>query len=160
MKPLVSMAVSSFFALWMVQTGFAQGGLRDLPPGKWWINKRLIAELKLSRDQQVRIEGLWMQNRRNLIDQKAELEERQLDLADLLAPGTIDESKAMKAFDSLQEARLAIERATFLMRLQIKNLLSPEQQQRLETISERLRQQRAKGTDVLGAGRSPVPAKK
>ncbi len=101
-----------------------------------------------------------MQNRRNLIDQKAELERRQLDLAALLAPGTIDESTALKAFDSLQEARLAIERATFLMRLQIKNLLSPEQQQRLETISERLWQQRAKGTDVLGAGRSPAPAKK
>ncbi len=56
MKPFVSVAVSGFFALWMVQTGFAQGGLKDLPPGKWWINKRLIAELKLSRDQQVRIE--------------------------------------------------------------------------------------------------------
>jgi len=124
---------------------WAQGGLKEMPPGKWWNNRRLITALKLSPDQQSRIDALWTQHRRGLIDRKAELEKRQLDLADLLGKDSIDEDAALKAFDRVQEARVALERATFIMRIQIKNLLSPEQQQRLESFSGTLRQQRGKG---------------
>jgi len=123
---------------------FAQGGWRDLPPGKWWANKRFVLQLRLSQDQQSRIESLWLQNRRNLVVWKSELEKRQLEFTDLLGRDPVDEAAALRAFDQFQEARLNIERATFLMRLQVKNLLSPQQQQKLESMSDVWRRQAAR----------------
>jgi len=147
-------------AVFTVDGVFAQGGLKDMPPGKWWTNKRVIAQIRLSQDQQSKIEALWTLNRNSLIDQKAELEKRQLDLSELVARDSIDEGAALKAFDRVQEARLSLERSTFLMRIQIKNLLSPEQQQKLETIAELLRQQKAKGNDPAGTAPAKPPSKK
>ena len=146
-------------AVLTAEGAFAQGGWRDLPPGKWWVNKRFILQLGLSQDQQARIESLWLQNRRNLVAWKSELEKRQLEFADLLGMGSVDETAALRAFDRFQEARLNVERATFLMRLQVKNLLSPEQQQKLEAISQVLRRQAAGEGDAALTG-APAPGGK
>ena len=158
MKTAIRISVIAALALATVQAVFAQGGLKDLPPGKWWVNKRLIAELRLSAEQQARIDTLWMQNRRQLIDQRAELEKRQLDLTVLLEQSTVDEAAALKAFDLVQETRSGIERATFQMRLQIKNILSAEQQLLLERIAGRLRLQRARGAEPLPGTPPALPA--
>jgi Spy/CpxP family protein refolding chaperone len=148
------------FAVFAAEGAFAQGGWRDMPPGKWWANKRFILQLRLSPDQQSRIESLWMQNRRNLMEWKSELEKRQLVFMGLLGKYSVDEATALRAFDRIQEARLNIERATFLMRIQIKNLLAPEQQQKLEAMSEVLRQQAARGVDAAPADSGPPAGKK
>ena len=50
----------------------------------------------------------------------------------------------MKLLDEVQQLRTSLERNTFLMRVQIKNLLTPEQQRKTEEVAERLRQQKAK----------------
>jgi Spy/CpxP family protein refolding chaperone len=123
----------------------AQLGWRDLPPGKWWVNRRVILQLRLNPDQQSRIESLWLQNRRNLMEWKSELEKRQQEFTSLLGKDIVDETAALRAFDRLQEARLSVERATFLMRIQIKNSLTPAQQQKLETMSAALRPLAARG---------------
>jgi Spy/CpxP family protein refolding chaperone len=147
-------------SLTIVQAAAAQGGLKDLPPGKWWANKRVIAQLKLTSEQQSKIDALWVQNRRGLIDQKAELERCQLDLTELAGKELIDEALALRAFDRWQEAKHAIERSTFLMRVQIKNALSAEQQQQLETISVMLREQRARAGNASPATQAVPSAKK
>ena len=147
-------------AVFAAEGAFAQGGWRDMPPGKWWANKRFILQLRLSPDQQSRIESLWVQNRKNLMEWKSELEKRQLEFTGLLGKNSVDEATALRAFDRIQEARLNIERATFLMRIQIKNLLAPEQQQKLEAISELLRRQAARGVDAAPADSGPPAGKK
>ena len=145
MRKPISCVWIGLLAIFMIEGAFAQGGWRDLPPGKWWTNKRFILQLRISPDQQSRIDSLWMQNRKNLMGWKAELEKRQVEFTDLLGGDSIDEAAALRAFDRFQEAKLNIERATFLMRIQIKNLLSMEQQQTLEALSEVLRRQAARG---------------
>jgi Spy/CpxP family protein refolding chaperone len=147
MRILIRFGFIALGSLFAVHGAFAQAPLKDFPPGKWWTNKRVIQELKLSPEQQTKIETLWTQSRKTLIDQKAELEKRQLDLSELLARDTIDEAAALKVFEEVQQARLGLERSTFLMRIQIKNLLAPEQQQKIETIAERLRQQKARSNE-------------
>ena len=146
--------------LFFAQFAFAQAALKEMPPGKWWTNKRVIAELRLGRDQQARIDSIWTQNRRALIDRKAELDRCQIDLEEILSKDSIDETAALRAFDQLLEARNTLERSTFQMRIQIKNQLSPEQQQKLETISEFLRPLRKKGDTVTPATPPVLPAKK
>ena len=159
MRMPISCVWIGLLAVFVAEGAFAQGGWRDLPPGKWWVNKRFILQLRLSQDQQSRIESLWLQNRRNLVAWKSELEKRQMEFMDLLGKGSVDEAAALRAFDRLQEARLNIERATFLMRVQVKNLLSPEQQQKLEAVSEVLRRQAAGEVDAAQTG-APAPGGK
>jgi len=109
------------------------------PAGKWWKNPEVARQLDLSPDQQDRIEKIWVQHRRELIDRKAELDKRQLELADLLSRSSVDESAALELFDRVQQSRMAIEKTTFAMRIRIKNTLTREQQQRLEQASTRFR---------------------
>ena len=108
-----------------------QGNLPGFPPGKWWKNRK--------------IESVWLENRRRLIDLKAEWDKRQLDLGDALSQATVDEAAALKAFEAVQTARAALEKTTFAMRIRTKNLLSAEQQQKLEEIAERARREKQAG---------------
>jgi RNA polymerase sigma-70 factor (ECF subfamily) len=128
-------------AIAMNCTEGAEISAQDLkePPGKWWKDGRIIEQIKLTPDQQDRIESIFRKNRRNLTDQKAELDRRRLDLDDLLSMPNVSKSAALTIFEELQSARQGIERSTFLMRIQIRNLLFQEQQKKLEDIAARLR---------------------
>jgi Spy/CpxP family protein refolding chaperone len=133
---------------WLIAAGTpvqaqAQQGFRELPPGKWWKQPLVIRELGLTGDQQARIEALWIQNRRVLIDLKTELDRRHIDLSALLAQPQADEDAVLKAYDRMAAARAEIDRAGFLMRLRIKSILLPEQQRRFEELSASLRRGRA-----------------
>jgi len=119
-----------------------QMNLPGFPPGKWWKERAAVEELHLTAEQQGKIESIWMENRRRLIDLKADLDRKQLDLSDVLGQSTVDEPAAVKAFEAVQLARLAIEKTTFSMRVRTKNVLSAEQQQKLEEIAERARRER------------------
>jgi len=116
----------------------AQQELKE-PPGKWWKNRQVITQLNLTRAQQDRIEDLWTQNRRILIDKKAELDKRTLDLSEILSRELAEEAAALKAYERIQAAKAEGEKEVFLMRIRIKNLLSQQQQLRLEEVANRLR---------------------
>lgn len=131
--------------VFLADGAYAQGLLKDFPQGKWWTNKRIINQLNLSPDQQTKIESMWLQSRRPLIDQQAELQKRQLDLEELVNKETIDETAALEALDRVEKARASLEYSTLQMRIRIKNALSADQQQKLQTIAGMLRQQRARG---------------
>ena len=145
MKVPINWVWAGLLAILLVQGAYAQVGLKEMPSGKWWVDRRVIQELKLSPDQQAKIEAIWRGNQRTLIDQRAGFQKRQLDLDDLLAKDSVDEEAALKAFDGVAAARRNLERTTFLMRLQIKNLLAAEQQQKLEMIARRLRVEKVRG---------------
>jgi Spy/CpxP family protein refolding chaperone len=113
----------------------------------------VIQQLQLSPEQQQKIDSIWMNDRKELIDQKAEFDKSQLDLSELISKDTVDEQAALAAFDKMQAARRQLERETFLMRIRIKNVLTPQQQQKLEQISDFLRRNR----NAAPATARPVP---
>jgi Spy/CpxP family protein refolding chaperone len=155
MRKFVWMLGMGFLFVCAATDAFSQVGLKDIPLGKWWVKRQIIRELILTVDQQNRIEALWTQRAKSLMGQQAELQKRQQALADLLARDTIDVQASLKTFDDVQQIKTSLERNTFLMRIQIKNLLTPEQQQKLESIAERLRLQKGKDGEE-----SPAPAVK
>lgn len=152
-KSICLTCVGLFIAL-AAETVFAQAGLRDVLPGKWWTKRPIIKELNLSADQQSRIEACWAQRNKVLVGQQEELRKRQQELAEMVDKDVIDEAAAMKLLEEVQQLRASLERNTFLMRIQIKNLLTPEQQRKTLEIVERLRQQKAK-EDAAAAGSTP-----
>jgi Spy/CpxP family protein refolding chaperone len=136
MKKLLIAALLVFGMSW--PQARAQQELKE-PPGKWWKNRQVINQLNLTTDQQSQIEYLWTQNRRILIDKKAELDKRNLDLSEILSQAVAEETAALKAYEQVQAAKAEVEREVFLMRIRIKNLLSLQQQSRLEEVANRLR---------------------
>ncbi len=141
---------------------FAQAGLRDILPGKWWTRRPIVKELNLSMDQQSKIEACWEQRNKVLRGQQEELRQRQQELAELVAKDVIEEAAAMKLLEEVQQLRASLERNTFLMRIQIKNLLTPEQQRKTIELAERVRQQKAREDAAAAAGPMPqnIQAKK
>ena len=152
-KSICLICVGLFIAL-SAEAVFAQAGLRDVLPGKWWTKRPIIKELNLSVDQQSRIEACWAQRNKVLMGQQEELRKRQQELAELVSKDVIDEAAAMKLLEEVQQLRSSLERNTFLMRIQIKNLLTPEQQRKTLEIVERLRQQKSK-EDAAAEGSTP-----
>lgn len=136
MKKLLITALLVFGMGW--PQARAQQELKE-PPGKWWKNRPIITQLGLTRPQQDRIEDLWTQNRRILIDKKAELDRRTLDLSEILSGEIAEEAAALRAHERVQAAKAEVEKEVFLMRIRIKNLLSQQQQRRLEEVANRLR---------------------
>ncbi len=144
MRKSVCLTCVGLFIVIAVEGVFAQAGLKDTLPGKWWTKRPIIKELNLSVDQLSKIEACWQQRNKVLMGQQEILRKRQQELAELVAKESIDETAAMKLLDEVQQLRANLERNTFLMRIQIKNLLTPDQQRKTEEIAERLRLQKAK----------------
>jgi Spy/CpxP family protein refolding chaperone len=125
----------------------------DTPEGKWWKNPRVAAELGLSPDQSVEIEKIFVRTRPKLIDLRAELEKKQLDLQVAMDDKTADRSAVEKKIESVEIARAALQKTRALMLLDMKQVLKPDQwehlvqkqQERREHMQERRRRLQEEG---------------
>jgi Spy/CpxP family protein refolding chaperone len=119
----------------------------DTPDGKWWKNPHVAAELGLSPDQSVEIEKIFVRTRPKLIDLRADLEKKQLDLQVAMDDKTADRSAVEKKIESVEIARAALQKTRALMILDMKQVLKPDQwehlvqkqQERREQMQERRR---------------------
>jgi Spy/CpxP family protein refolding chaperone len=103
----------------------------DMPDGKWWKNPRVTAELGLSQDQSTEIEKVFVRTRPKLIDLRADLEKKQLDLQVAMEDKTADRSAVEKKIESVENARAALQKTRALMLLDMKQVLKPDQWERL-----------------------------
>ena len=110
----------------------------ELPEGKWWKRPRLAAEINLTDDQAREIESIFSRTRPQLIDRKAELEKRQGELQDALE-GNADRKTISAKVEAVENARAGLQKARILMVLDMKQVLKPEQWDRLVRMREQLR---------------------
>ena len=103
----------------------------DTPEGKWWKNPHVAVELGLSPDQSVEIEKIFVRTRPKLIDLRADLEKKQLDLQVAMDDKTADRSAIEKKIESVENARAALQKTRALMILDMKQVLKPDQWERL-----------------------------
>ena len=113
----------------------------ELPEGKWWKRPRLAAEINLTDDQAREIESIFSRTRPQLIDRKAELEKRQGELQDALE-GNADRKTISAKVEAVENARAGLQKARILMVLDMKQVLKPEQWDRLVRMREQLRERR------------------
>jgi Spy/CpxP family protein refolding chaperone len=110
-------------------------------PVKWWNTPRVIKELNLNPQQVQRIERIWVENRKNLIDLRAEHDKLQLDLEELVGKPAVEEAALRATVDQLYRAKADIEKATLMMRIKIRDVLTPEQQEKSRALFEQFRQE-------------------
>jgi Spy/CpxP family protein refolding chaperone len=124
-----------------------------MPDGKWWKNPGVAAELGLSQDQSTEIEKVFVRSRPKLIDLKADLEKKQFDLQVAMDDKTADRSAVEKKIEAVEIARAALQKTRALMILDMKQVLKPDQwerlvqkqQERRERMQERRRMMQEEG---------------
>ena len=142
----------------------------ELPDGKWWKRPRLAQEIGLTPDQQQQIEKIFVRSRTKLIDLRADLEKKQLGLQELMEDRGADRRDVEKKIESVENARAELQKARALMILDMKQVLKPEQWERLlrrrDEIIERRQEFRERLRDRLEApnpnrpGAGPQPERR
>jgi protein CpxP len=100
--------------------------------GKWWHNPKVVAELKLTDDQQKAMDGILLQHRETLIDLRAGLERAELGLEPLMGQDQPDETKILAQIDTVAQARAELEKANARFLLALRAKLAPEQWKQLQ----------------------------
>jgi len=115
----------------------------DLPPGKWWEDQRLVSRIGLTEEQQVRIREIVYQHARRMIDLKADVDKAGLDLVGTVDQKDFDPAPVRAAYADFQNARQKLENERFEMLLEVRQVLTYEQWQKIEDIKRRLQQMRS-----------------
>lgn len=165
MKPRVVLLAAACAAL---AGAPAAAQMPETPPGKWWKRPRVVQMLKLSPEQQERLEEIFARNRRAFVDLKAEVEKHQIDLEELVTKKDSDPKKVAAAVDALEASRMKLRKATTMMFLDQKAVLTPEQwsmilERRDDWRRERMEERRRGETERRGGmpppGPPPAPAR-
>jgi len=109
--------------------------------GKWWKNPSVAADLNLTQDQAEEIEKIFVKSRPKLIDLKADLEKKQLDLQVAMDDHGADRAAVEKKIEAVETARSALQKTRALMLLDMKQVLKPAQWDKLVQKQQERRQQ-------------------
>ncbi len=114
----------------------------DLPPGRWWEDQRVVDHVGITEEQQAQIREVVYERARHMIDLKATVEKAGLDLRASVDQQEFDPAPVRDAFARFQTARHKLENERFEMLLEVRQLLSYEQWQKIEEIKRRVQQNR------------------
>jgi Spy/CpxP family protein refolding chaperone len=114
----------------------------EMPEGKWWKRPRIAAEIDLSSRQEEQIESIFTKARPQLIDLKANLQKKQGELEDVLSETNADRARVAARIESVENARAELQKARILMLLDMKQVLRPEQWDRLVRMHQEMRRER------------------
>ena len=144
------------FALLLATLAAPAWGGADLPDGKWWKRPRLAEEIGLTPEQQNQIEHIFIKSRTRLIDLRADLEKKQLSLQTAMEDRAADRKEVERKIEAVENARAELQKTRALMFLDMKQVLKPEQWDKLLRRSEELRERRQELRERLrGEGRGP-----
>jgi Spy/CpxP family protein refolding chaperone len=107
--------------------GPAAAQMPETPPGKWWKRPRVVQLLKLSPEQQDKLEEIFARNRRAFVDLKAEVEKSQIDVEELVAKKDSDPRKVSAAVDALEQSRMKLRKSVTMMFLEQRAVLTAQQ---------------------------------
>ncbi len=114
----------------------------ELPPGKWWEDQRLADRVGLSAEQQQQIRDLVYEGARRMIDLKAAVDLAGLDLAEVVNSSDFDPKAVRASYAAYQTARKKLENERFEMLLDVRQVLTTEQWQKLQELKRRMQQMR------------------
>ena len=117
----------------------AQPSLHMQLAGRWWRNAQTAERLGLSADQQKRMDGIFDQNRPNLIDLAATLDKEEATLEPLVDADPPDTAKIKAQIDRVAQARAELEKANANMLLGLRLVLSQAQWRNLQAAAPRPR---------------------
>lgn len=112
--------------------GRMHGALVLGPPDRWWDDKHFAKQLKLTPDQQRRMDAIFEQSRPVLLKRLESLEQEEQHMAALTHAKTLDESALFSQIDRIEQARADLWKANTHYLFQLRNELDADQIQRLQ----------------------------
>lgn len=116
----------------------------EMPAGKWWKRPAVVDALKLSVEQQERLDEVFLKNRRAFVDLKADVDRRTIDLEDLLSARDVDPKKVGAASEALEQARGRLGKARTMMVVEMRGILTEEQWKKIADRRDQWRLEREK----------------
>lgn len=107
-------------------------GLQVGPPGRWWDDKHFAKQLKLSDDQQHRMDAIFEQSRPVLLSRLENLEREEQRMEVLTHAKTLDEAALFTQIDRVEQARADLGKANLHYLVQLRGELDQDQIGRLE----------------------------
>ena len=140
---LAIIGVTSFFLPNLLAFKGPMGG------GKWWYRPAVKDQLQLTPDQTNKINKIWMEHRKRIIDIKSDIEKGYLDLENLMGQPALDTQGAYKLAESLGQLHAKQIEERVKMTIDIRQELSVEQFEKLKglrrELTERLREKGHRG---------------
>jgi len=116
--------------------------------GKWWLRPAIKDKLQLTLDQTEKINKIWIEHRKRIIDTKGEIEKTYLDLESLMDQPTVDKQEAYRLAERLSQLVAQQTEARIKMTIDIRQKLSVEQFEKLKglraELAKGLREKRSK----------------
>lgn len=109
-----------------------RGGVQLGPPMRWWDDKHYAKTLHLRPEQKKRMDGLFDENRANLVNRYQALEHEESTMETLSHAQTLDESALFAQIDRVAQARADLEKATTHVMLQVRKEMDADQITRLD----------------------------
>jgi Spy/CpxP family protein refolding chaperone len=107
--------------------------------GKWWKRPRIARELQLSADQTADLEKIFARSKPKLIDLRADLEKKQFAYDQAMLEDDVDRKAIETMIEAREDARAALQKELSLMQLDMKQVLKPDQRERLIKMREAAR---------------------
>lgn len=109
-----------------------RAGMQFGPPGRWWDDRATAKSLRLSPEQQTRMDTIFEQNRGALMARFQGLQQAEAQLDELSKSPAPDEAALFAQIDRVAQARAELEKANTHLLLQIRKEMDAEQIKRLE----------------------------
>ena len=102
--------------------------------GKFWKRDKVRDRLQLTDDEIDRLEDILARNREWLEDMKADVKKKRAALDALLTDDRTDEATILAQVDKIEHARAKLGKARVAMLLEMRRVLTPEQQRQLSQL--------------------------
>jgi len=138
--------------LLVLGTALGQQGLGD---GKWWKRPRVVQALGLTAEQSSELEKIFAKSRPKLIDLKADLEKKQFAYEQAMSADKVDRQDVEAKIEAREQARAKLQKELALMELDMKQVLTPEQREKISQFREENRQRMMERRKALRGGAPP-----
>ena len=108
--------------------------------GKWWKRPRIVQALGLTAAQSGELEKIFAAHKPKLIDLKADLEKKQFEYEQAMSAETIDRKRVEASVAAREQARARLQTELSLMELDMRQVLTPEQREKVQQLREELRE--------------------
>lgn len=147
-------ALSLAAVVLVVGTALAQQGLGE---GKWWKRPRVVQALGLTSAQTSELEKIFAKSRPKLIDLKADLEKRQFAYEQAMTADKVDRADVESKIEAREQARAKLQKELSLMELDMKQVLTPEQREKVMQLREENRQKLMERRKAMRGGAAASP---
>jgi hypothetical protein len=120
-------------AILLTTSAFAQ-----LPPGKWWRRPEIVQQLQLTEDQQFKLDAIWRDEAKDLIDLKAEMDKQSISLRGELDQPTLNRAAIRQIAAKLSDARARRFERELMMLVDMRAVLSDTQWGRMRAELDRI----------------------